>query len=153
MESIGRREFCPQITVLGREDHCSPPLPTQESTGGAHWPQGNSMAWDSSFSGPLHPILYSPSHTLLHGGYVSVALVTQKSVLLAEPPPTDFMTREMVIIAHKQNRTCIVLHLFLGGWVIGTSQDHIKMLKPQKMTLSNTKPGESRADIMNRSGK
>lgn len=60
MESIGRREFCPQITVLGREDHCSPPLPTQESTGGAHWPQGNSMAWDSSFSGPPHPILYSP---------------------------------------------------------------------------------------------
>ena len=60
VESIGRREFCPQIMVLGREDHCSPTLPTQGSTGGAHWPQGNSTAWDSSSSGPPHPVLCSP---------------------------------------------------------------------------------------------
>lgn len=65
MESIGRREFCLQITALGREDHCSPPLPTQGSTGGAHWSLGNSTAWDSSSCGLPHPILCSPPRQCL----------------------------------------------------------------------------------------
>ena len=66
-----RREFCPQTAALGREDHCSPPLPTQGSTGGAHWPLGNTTAWDLSFSGLPHPALCSPHRRRLgHPGLI-----------------------------------------------------------------------------------